>query len=289
MVLAVLLAFHTAAFAGVDDALWQEHLNQQVAIQMSDGSQLVGVLVEIQGDQLKVKKQTGAVVLVPKGMARSVNGKSKVAAPVPAPRPAPVVAPRTTAPAPINASTPVFSSNRSPVLKRLGTRLVGVRYRIGPQDLGEHLFWDQAGNANPMSSELNRTRSLRDYVFVDEDGVPLSWQAGWSRMGAEREYVDLVKDMNKQLIPIQALEVVLAVPGFAMMAYSSYSAQQNATVPYEDPLFIGGATMIIANVVVGVALHGPTKQRLRADIGKKGIKKARDYYQPPRHSDPQRR
>ena len=108
-------------------------------------------------------------------------------------------------------------------------------------------------------------------------------------MGAETEYVQLVKDMNKELIPIQALELTLAIPGFGMMAYSSWSAQENGKVPYEDPLFIGGATMILANVVVGVALHGPTRQRLRAEIGKKGIIKARKYYQPPTQLDPQRR
>ncbi len=288
MFLALLLSLSTS-WAGVDDALWAQHLDQQVAIQMIDGSQLVGVLIEIQGDQLKIKKQTGAVVLVPKGMARSVNGKAAVAAPAPPPPPAPAPkAPPVTAPAPMPASQPVLSANRS-VLKRLGTRLVAVQYRIGPQDLGQHQFWNDAGEPNKITPELNRTKSLRDYVFIDEDGVPLSWQAGWSRMGAETEYVALVKDMKKQLIPIQALEVALAVPGFGMAAYSSWSAQENGVLVYQDPLFIGGVGMILANVVVGVALHAPTRQRLRAAIGKKGIKKARDYYQPPVMSDPQRK
>ena len=36
-----------------------------------------------------------------------------------------------------------------------------------------HRFWDNQGRPQKLSPELNRTKSLRDYVFVDEDGVPL--------------------------------------------------------------------------------------------------------------------
>lgn len=290
------------ALAAPSEQEWARHEGARVEVAYLDGSTETGTVVAIEGDQVRLRKDNGALTLIPMGVVTSVKavGATPVA-PVydegPPPDPTPVEAPRRSGPSiglgvgvgmgPVSVGVGGVTGGSGGVSVphgeaslggRYKSRVVGVRYPLRGQETVDWLLYDDAGTAVELPPELLRSRALREYVFVDEWGRSVPWQSVWAGMGAERDYVAAVKRLDNTMIPLRATETALGLGGIGLIVYSFLDPTPTAPTPYTEPTWIAGTAMIVGNIAFSLGVTNPTRNRMKAAIGREGLARAQAHY-----------
>lgn len=288
------LLIPTLALAAPTEREWKEHEGERVEVAFIDGTRVVGTVVSVDGDQARVRTDDGAVTMVPLGVVATVEPAGSAPAPEAEEGPPPpdtYGAPPKRGPTvgvglgvgmgPVSVGVGSATGPRGTAPTPAGGykgKIVGVRFPLRGQETVDFLLFDADGASRPVPDELNRPRAMREYDFVDEWGRSVPWQAAWVGMGAEREYVDEVKRIDRTLLPLRATETTLAVGGIGLIVYSFIQSAQTGSVAVGDPYGVAGAALVLGNIGFSLGVTNPTRNRMRTQLGQKTLDRTREYY-----------
>lgn len=300
--LALALLLPTLALAAPSPQEWTRHEGSRVEVVYVDGTRETGTVVAIEGDQVRLRKDNGALTLVPMSVVTTVTAAgARTVTPVydeepPPPETTTVEGPRRgpsiglglgvgVGPVSVGVGGVTGGGPAGPVVEaapggRYKARVVGVRYPLRGQETVDWLLYDDAGAPVVAPPELLRSRALREYTFVDEWGRSIPWQSVWAGMGAERDYVAEVKRLDRTMVPLRATETALGLGGIGLIVYSFLAPDSSARSPYLEPAWIAGTAMIVGNITFSLAVTNPTRNRMKAEIGRKGLERAQAHYAP---------
>lgn len=293
--LSLALMLPALAFAAPTDAEWQQAFGERRELTFTDGSKLVGTIVDLDGDQVRIREDDGSLTTIPATVVDTL-------AQPPGTRTAPRTAPPPPAPEPVRAPRPGpavgvnVGMGAGPVSVGVGRTLgnpevmgsrpsagrewdlAGVRYPLRGRETIDWIFLTDDGRYRGMPDEIDRPKALRQYVFVDQWGRSIPWQSAWAAMGAEREYIAEVKRIDNTMIPLRATETVLGLGGIGLMIFTYVDSVNKAQNPYSQPGWIAGSAMVIGNIAFSIGVTGPTRNRMRVKLGQQGLQRAEDYF-----------